>query len=64
MLKRPYDLSVPAEELEKANVWWRSLSITDMKRFEQKYFPDFSRPLGHPRAIHQIWEEEGKPDVF
>jgi hypothetical protein len=71
MITRPYDLSVQAADLKAANNWWRSLSLNQMKAMRDTHtahmewngrqMPVYSIHELRPRAIHQIWEEEGKP---
>jgi hypothetical protein len=75
MIDRPYDLSVPKEEITIANRWWSNLSLNEMKAFRDKYTGTFewngrqvpiwdvSLLSTQRRTIHQIWEEEGKPLV-
>lgn len=57
----PYDMKVSEDDLLAANKWWRSLSVNEMKAFEQKYFPEYSWDMLGKRDIHQMWEAEGKP---
>ena len=60
MNNKPFDLSVPQEDLNLAKAWWASLSINQMKAFRDEYFPAMSWHLGE-RWVHQIWESKGKP---
>ena len=57
-ITRPYDLNVSQADYRAALIWWRALSINQQKEIEKKY-STWSVP-GY-RQIHQIWEEEGKP---
>lgn len=61
MLTRPYDMTVSEFEFSQADAWWRSLSINQMKEYEQRHFP-WKQNFAHKRMIHQMWEEEGKPN--
>lgn len=61
MITRPFDLNVTAEEMTQAYLWWRSLSINEMKALEAKHFPGRNWFYMGPRYHHQMWEEEGKP---
>ena len=60
MIRRPYDMTVSLEVLHQAGAWWRNLSNNQMKELKSRYFPNYS--FVHERMIHQMWEEEGKPE--
>jgi len=47
-------------EIAKADKWYRSLSINEMKKYETKHFPSW-RQFPTDRMIYQMWEAEGKP---
>lgn len=58
---RPFDFSVSNADLQAADNWWSNLSINQMKAYRDKYFPaQCVHGLGR-RWIHQIWENENKP---
>ena len=42
MNNKPFDLSVPQEDLNLAKVWWASLSNNQMKAFRDENFPSAS----------------------
>ena len=62
MIDRPFDLSVSQGDLERADVWWSSLSINEMKAIRDKHFPAMDWHSLGVRWVHQAWEEEGKPE--
>jgi hypothetical protein len=45
----------------RALIWWRSLSINEMKAFEEKYYPRLPWYLVRGDAVTRIWIEEGRP---
>jgi hypothetical protein len=55
---KPYNYKASDEEINEALAWWRNLSINQMKEFEKKYG---LWPMPGFRQVHQVWEEEGKP---
>jgi hypothetical protein len=46
-----------------ARLWWRTLSIAEMKRHEKKYHPDRNWLHLGDRAILEVWAGEGQPKV-
>ena len=60
-MNKPFDLTVSQDELNRADAWWSSLSINEMKAIRDKHFPHSDWYNLGARWIHQIWEAESSP---
>jgi hypothetical protein len=61
-MSRPFNLNVSQADLEAANRWWSNLSNNQMKGYRDRFAPNSDWYRLGQRTIHQIWEDEGKPD--